>query len=83
MNAQSEQVVSKNCRVRIRMEDSERWLCYEGVPPKEGDSVMTLGSPLGKALLNRRVGEQVTVKLPLATRTVTIEEIEHRSARAA
>jgi len=52
------EVVSKNCRVRISEENTgnERWLCYEGVPPKSGDSTMTLVSPLGKALLGKRVG---------------------------
>ncbi|MBI2098449.1 MAG: GreA/GreB family elongation factor [Candidatus Wildermuthbacteria bacterium] len=73
------EVVSKNCRVRISGENNERWLCYEGVPPKPGDSTMTLVSPLGKALLGKRVGDRVTVNLPLATRTVTIEEIEDQS----
>jgi len=69
-------VVSKNCRVRISGENNARWLCYEGTPPQHGDSQMTLGSPLGKALLGKRVGDRITVNLPLATRTITVEEIE-------
>ena len=53
--------------VRLRDLDSAAWVEYEVVGPLEADPVagrISVGSPLGRALLGRRKGEAVEVEAP-------------------
>ena len=65
--------------VTVREQDTnelERYLIVGSAEAAPGDGRISNESPLGKALMNRRVGEQVSVKTPGGTIQFVIVKIE-------
>lgn len=64
--------------------DSGEPVRYRIVGPDEldmGEGYISMDSPLGRALLTRRLDEEVTVELPGSTRTYVIVGIEYSGPR--
>lgn len=64
-------------RVTLESDDGEE--AYEIVFPEEVDpaaGLISIGSPLGKALLNKEVGDEVEVSTPKGKRTFQIVELQ-------
>ncbi len=58
--------------------DSDRTIIYELVIPDESDfskGRISVTSPIGRALLGRKAGEEVTVKIPAGTRVYEIVKL--------
>ncbi|MCZ6782969.1 MAG: transcription elongation factor GreB [Proteobacteria bacterium] len=56
-------------------------VCYRIVGPDESDAArgrISMDSPVGRSLLRREVGDEVTVNRPRGARTYTILEIDYR-----
>lgn len=54
---------------------AEKEFAYELVIPEEADfskGLVSVTSPIGKALMGRKVGDEVTVKIPAGTRALEI-----------
>ena len=69
-------VVRLGSRVRVRDADGEAE--FEVVPPEEADAVaerVSASSPLGHALLGRRLGEEVRFRAPGGVLTVTVVDV--------
>src|SRR5512135_1238951 len=67
-------VVSFGCWVTYEDEEGEE-RCYQLVGPDEfdvGGGKISIDSPVGKALLGRRVDDEVTIRRPAGEMTVTI-----------
>jgi transcription elongation factor GreA len=61
--------------VAVYEAETDRTLTYELVIPDEADFAkgqVSVTSPIGKALLGRRVGDEVTVKIPAGTRSYEV-----------
>lgn len=64
-------------RVTLESDDGEE--AYEIVFPEEVDpaaGLISIGSPLGKALLNKEVGDEIEVQTPKGKRTFQIVELQ-------
>lgn len=71
-------VVAYGSRVIIEDIDLGEAVTYEIVFPEEVDAgrgQISLSSPIGRALLNKSVGDEVTVHTPSGSRTYTILEL--------
>jgi transcription elongation factor GreA len=58
--------------------ESDREVTYELVIPEEADlskGMVSVGSPIGKALLGRRPGDEVTIRIPAGTRVFEITSL--------
>lgn len=54
---------------------AEKEFAYELVIPEEADfsrGLVSVTSPIGKALVGRQVGDEVTIKIPVGTRALEI-----------
>ncbi|MBI5235289.1 MAG: transcription elongation factor GreA [Deltaproteobacteria bacterium] len=65
---------------RIHLEDlnSGEQVVYELVTPEEVDArngKISVSSPIGKALLNKAVGDEVTINLPVAVKEYAVTEL--------
>jgi transcription elongation factor GreA len=70
--------VGLGSRVVVRDEASKRRETFDMVIPDAMDfetSQMSVSSPLGRALLDRKVGDTVTVQLPAGSRKLKILEL--------
>lgn len=66
--------------VRVRDIDTEEAATYQILGPEEADSKrgrISIESPMGKALLGRSVGDEVTIQAPKGRRTVEVEEVRY------
>ncbi|MBI1920978.1 MAG: GreA/GreB family elongation factor [Geobacter sp.] len=73
-------VVSFGCWVAYEDEEGDE-RCYQLVGPDEfdvGEGKISIDSPVGKALLGRRVDDEVTIRRPAGELTVTIVGISAR-----
>lgn len=73
-------VVSFGCWVTYEDEEGDE-RCYQLVGPDEfdvGEGKISIDSPVGKALLGRRVDDEVTIRRPSGELTVTIVGISAR-----
>lgn len=73
-------VVSFGCWVTYEDEEGDE-RCYQLVGPDEfdvGEGKISIDSPVGKALLGRRVDDEVTIRRPAGELTVTIVGISAR-----
>jgi transcription elongation factor GreA len=71
-------VVAYGSRVTVEDLDGGEPLIYEIVFPEEVNAAVgqiSLGSPLGRALLNRSVGDEVEVQTPRGKRSYQITEL--------
>lgn len=71
-----DEVVRVGSRVRVRDVDGEA--VFAVVPPEEADAAaerVSAESPLGRALLGRRCGEQVRFRAPAGVLAVTVVEV--------
>jgi transcription elongation factor GreA len=71
-------VVAYGSRVTVEDLDEGESLVYEIVFPEEVNAAagqISLGSPLGRALLNRSVGDEVEVQTPRGKRSYQITEL--------
>jgi transcription elongation factor GreA len=71
-------VVAYGSRVTIEDVDAGEACCYEIVFPEEVDAAkgqISLSSPLGRALVNKAVGDEVEVHTPAGRRTYQIVEL--------
>jgi len=70
--------VQFGARVGLVNVETEEELCYQILGPEEADlnqGRISVVSPLARALLGHRVGDEVTVRLPSGTRTYEIQSI--------
>ena len=73
-----EGVVAYGSRVTVEGLDDGESQVYEIVFPEEVNpaaGLISLGSPIGKALLNKTVGDEVVVQTPRGTRTYQITDL--------
>jgi transcription elongation factor GreA len=80
-----EGVVAYGSRVTVEDLDDGESQVYEIVFPEEvnaGAGLISLGSPIGKALLNRAVGDEVVVQTPRGKRTYQITDLVTLHQRA-
>jgi transcription elongation factor GreA len=71
-------VVAYGSRVTVEDLDEGESLVYEIVFPEEVNAAagqISLGSPIGRALLNRSVGDEVEVQTPRGKRSYQITEL--------
>lgn len=71
--------VSRNSRVTLSDIASEREICYTLVDPSETDpssGKISFSSPIGQALLDKSVGEEVSITVPSGTLRFRIEKVE-------
>ena len=71
-------VVAYGSRVTVEDLDDGQSLVYEIVFPEEVNAAVgqiSLGSPVGRALLNRAVGDEVEVQTPRGKRSYQITEL--------
>jgi transcription elongation factor GreA len=71
--------VALGSTVSVYEAENDRTLTYELVMPDEADfskGLVSVTSPIGKALIGRRVGDEVTVKLPVGTRSYEIVKLQ-------
>jgi transcription elongation GreA/GreB family factor len=76
-------VVRLGSRVRVRDVDGDAEFAV--VPPEEADATadrISASSPLGRALLGRRLGEEVRFRAPGGTLSVTVVDIRPRPEAA-
>jgi transcription elongation GreA/GreB family factor len=76
-------IVREGSRVRIRDEDGEAQFAV--VPPEEADIAaerISTESPLGRALLGRRAGDEVRFRAPGGVLAVTVVAVhpEHQGS---
>lgn len=72
--------------VEVYDQKADRTITYELVIPDEADfskGLVSVNSPIGKALLGHRVGDQVTVAIPAGTRAYEIVRLETLHDKAA
>lgn len=77
-------VVRLGSRVRVRDIDGEEELVV--VPPEEADpthDLVSAHSPLGRALLGRRLGDCVTFRAPGGDLAVTVVGVDGMTGEAA
>ncbi len=75
----SAQIVQPGCIVGIRYEgddDVEKYLLGSIEEKREGLDPMSPGSPIGRALLGRKVGDAVSFEAPTGTLSVEVMSIE-------
>ena len=63
---------------RVRVQDSDGDAEFSIVPPEDADCMadrISMDSPLGRALLGRRVGEHVRFRAPGGVLAVTVLEV--------
>jgi transcription elongation factor GreA len=80
-----EGVVAYGSRVTVEDLDDGESQVYEIVFPEEVNAaagLISLGSPIGKALLNRSVGDEVVVQTPRGKRTYQITDLVTLHQRA-
>jgi transcription elongation factor GreA len=71
-------VVAYGSRVTVEDLDDGQSLVYEIVFPEEvnaAEGLISLGSPIGRALLNRVVGDEVEVQTPRGKRSYQITDL--------
>ncbi len=71
--------VALGSTVSVYEAETDRTITYELVIPDEADfakGLVSVTSPIGKALLGRRVGDEVTAKIPAGTRSYEIVSLE-------
>ena len=71
--------VNIGCRVKVRNEDQGQEIVFTMVGSSEANSLqrkLSNESPVGKALMNKRVGETAEVEAPVGIIRYTILEIE-------
>ena len=71
-------LVTMNSRVRVRDLESDETEVYTLVYPDEADieaGRVSAISPLGRALLGRRAGEEIEVVAPMGVRRMKIEKV--------
>lgn len=72
-------IVQVGSKVTIREEGSDQDECYTIVGAAEANpsaGKISNESPLGKALINRKIGENVQVEAPAGSFTVTVVKVE-------
>ena len=72
-------LVNIGCRVKVRNEDQGQEIVFTMVGSSEANSLqrkLSNESPVGKALMNKRVGETAEVEAPVGIIRYTILEIE-------
>src|SRR5262245_12400852 len=72
-------VVAYGSRVTIEDVDEGETSTYDIVFPEEADAAkgqISLSSPIGRALLNKEVGDEVVVQAPNGKRTYQITELQ-------
>ena len=65
-------------RVTLLDDDSGREVSYELVLPDDGDvpdGRISIASPIGKGLMGRKKGEEVTIRVPSGERTYEVLEV--------
>jgi transcription elongation GreA/GreB family factor len=75
-------VVRMGSRVRVRDADGEAEFAV--VPPEDADAVaerVSASSPLGRALLGRRLGEEVRFRVRAGVLAVTVVDVRRPEAR--
>jgi len=71
--------VALGSRVSLYDAEGDRNVVYELVLPDMADfakGLVSVTSPIGKALLGHRVGDEVTIKIPAGTRNYEIVKLE-------
>ena len=79
-------VVAYGSRVTIEDVDEGETSTYDIVFPEEADAAkgqISLSSPIGRALLNKQVGDEVVVQAPNGKRTYQITELQTLHERGA
>jgi transcription elongation GreA/GreB family factor len=69
-------VIQLGSRVRVHDSDGEAEFCV--VEPGDADAVaerVSAESPLGRALIGRRVGDEVRFRAPVGVRAVTVVRV--------
>ncbi len=70
--------VALGSRVTLHDADSDRTVVYELVIPDMAEfskGLVSVTSPIGKALMGHRVGDKVTIMIPAGTRTYEIVKL--------
>ena len=65
--------------VGLRDRERDREITYELVIPEESDfsrGMVSVNSPIGKALLGRQEGDEVTIRIPAGTRVYEIIKLQ-------
>ncbi len=78
VNSIPRDAVGYGSRVTVESVDECKEHVYELVFPEEADAaagLISLGSPLGRALLNREVGDEVEVRTPSGKKSFEILEL--------
>ena len=78
LNALPKDRVALGSSVTVYDAEADRTLTYELVLPEEADfpkGFVSVTSPIGRALMGRREGEEVTVKVPSGTRVFEITRL--------
>lgn len=71
-------VIAYGSQVKLECDDDGSTATYDLVFPEEADPAagrISVGSPLGRALLNREAGDEVVVQTPRGSRSYTIVEV--------
>jgi transcription elongation factor GreA len=78
LNSLPKDRVALGSSVSVYESESDRTVTYELVIPDSADfskGLVSVTSPIGKALVGRKVGDEVTVKLPAGTRSYEIVKL--------
>lgn len=79
LNSLPKDRVALGSTVDLYDSESDREITYELVIPEEADfskGMVSVNSPIGKALLGRREGEEVTIRIPAGTRVYEIVKLQ-------
>ena len=79
LNALPKDRVALGSTVGLHDAESNREITYELVIPEEADfskGMVSVNSPIGKALLGRQEGDEVTIRIPAGTRVYEIIKLQ-------
>ncbi|HET6278603.1 MAG TPA: transcription elongation factor GreA [Candidatus Polarisedimenticolia bacterium] len=79
LNALPKDRVALGSTVGLHDAESNREITYELVIPEEADfskGMVSVNSPIGKALLGRQAGDEVTIRIPAGTRVYEIIKLQ-------
>ena len=79
LNSLPKDRVALGSTVGLHDAESNREITYELVIPEEADfskGMVSVNSPIGKALLGRQEGDEVTIRIPAGTRVYEITKLQ-------